>query len=256
MPSWDKSALKKSPGRAARAMYDEGSSDRFGTQIQKLFPKGTVATTDEIKDNAELRVATAPVHTAFAKGQANVGFENERLATVRICHQGTRFVILLQRDMLVKYVTEKVGENQDEHHRLVSPASFSFQWLHSWLDDANKEDLEAVAAKVNLFCCTVGPMDALYTPCGFIYYERAINNLDVVGIRMSLVVKSLAAKAELESVPEAEQTKAIKQATPLSVPCAELAVATASPEVAAQAVGVAPTLGVKPATGAAAVLTF
>jgi len=99
------------------------------------------------------------------------------LANFRLCFSGTREVVLGQLSPWLNHLTAKQG-------KAVQPAE-----LYSYIKNASIQELTADMqgdAARHLTKVTVGPNDALFTPCGFFFFE-SVKGVDVLTVKYPLL---------------------------------------------------------------------
>ncbi len=88
--------------------------------------------------------------------------------------RGTRQVVLVRTAPLLQHLTMLNGD---------SPIQMAA--LNNWVKTANAEAAKSfVSAKSSqLFCTTVGAGDALYSPAGWVFFEKTTGAQDFAGVR-------------------------------------------------------------------------
>jgi len=162
-PAFSKSDLRTKVGRACRPLYDEALWDRCVDMVGQPLP-GQVLPLPSV-DQKALRDACVPNHTGLVKNAASAGPDFENLPSFRISFAGTRFVVSVVHETLVKYAT--TGPDA------MSATAVTGEWMKNHLSEITKEQAAALATAGKVYFGTVGPSDVLYTPAGFWVWEKA-----------------------------------------------------------------------------------
>lgn len=136
------------------------------------------------QDAADLsKLQLYPIRFAVAKKGESVSGEFGHQSCIRLCWKGTRRVVLLKTMDIVKFLAnDGVGR-----------ASVTMQKVYNFVKTVSSEVLKKFeeAHPDSTQHATIGPLDALYIPSGWVFGERLQGNDDYIGLRMPIVVGSL-----------------------------------------------------------------
>ena len=139
LPAFENAAVRKTAGRACRALYDESMHERCASHLTK--PLGDKCfSLKELHDAGKLLLykACTPNHTVMEKGLWSVGFDFENLASIRTLFTGTRFVCMLDAKAFSQWV---VQEKLTEKSKSLS-AGFAVHFFQT----ITKEQLSSLTA--------------------------------------------------------------------------------------------------------------
>ena len=127
-----------------------------------------------------------PAAFSVKQGQRICATEMNHLATFRLQLKGTRTVVMVSLQQLVQFLALSL-----------TLKSLTLKEVYNQFkimsDDKLREFLSSNPGDNKLYYCTVGPLDIVYVPTGFIFYEKVGNN-DSVGVyARTIMVGSLPA---------------------------------------------------------------
>ena len=181
--SFATSSERADPGRAQRAIEGKDDYMKFMKAVfgEQLHQPGE-------KQNFEEKMV--PVCYAVCKNRVTAGIESCGLVAVRVCNTGTRQVVTLPIIKLAQYL-----QRQAQQPYPVKPKK-----VFDWLKVAKPDSLRAFVDECSsgshvVHSCTVGPLDALFTPPGWCFIER-VGSSDTTGTRFTYI--SLKEEAEYD----------------------------------------------------------
>ena len=209
---FQQSDVRKQAGRCQRqnlneeTQADANALDYLNARLLPLCPQASISANSlaDLADDNQLRKAMALSNFAAKQGSHHAYVDKGKLASLRISTEGTRLVAATSLHSLTEFMKLK-----NVNH--ITPTNF-FKAMRM-------ESTTEYAADNKLYWATVGVGDALFIPSGFLIYESVQDDMDVVGMKMSIIIsrdqKGIAAfkqEADLPSTPEAAICKQVVKA--------------------------------------------
>ena len=174
------------PGRAQRKLTPD-CIDAVGRLLNNV-PTSEQERLSEVilkgQDAADLsKLQLYPIRFAVAKSGESISGEFGHQSCIRLCWKGTRRVVLLKTMDIAKFLANDGGGR----------ASVTMQKVYNFVKTVSSEVLKKFneAYPDSSQHATIGPLDALYIPSGWVFGERLQGNDDYIGLRMPIVVGSL-----------------------------------------------------------------
>lgn len=198
------SDVRRTTGRCMRSSVDEDTAsddaakDFLAARMLPLCPRGTIGAGALAEEEHPLKKIMALSNFAVKQGSCHAYVDKGKLASMRIAVRGTRLIAMMPLASVVAYMNELNVTS-------VTPANF--------VKSMRKESASEYVKNHKLYVATLGAGEFLYIPAHFIVYENVSEQVDVLGLRASIVVKrDKSAMAEMKK-------EASSPSTPADAPC-------------------------------------
>ena len=172
---FETSSQKSQVGRA-RVKLSPDATWMLDSFVGVIMPKDKVPKLEDLLLPEQWSLVQ-PASFAVSAGAETASAEVGHLASVRLQTEGTREVLCVSSTGLWNHLN-KPG------------VTMSIDTLCSWLKAASQEDLQGLRDGGNeIFCATLGPMDALYLPAAHVFVE-SVGRADCIGARCSLLLQA------------------------------------------------------------------